>query len=265
VGRAQRADDARQGARLTETGAAQLWSAGEYDELAERFAPVHDRLVERLDPQPGERWLDVATGTGEVAIRAAAAGADVIGCDIAPGMLEVARAKAPEIPFEPADAQALPYEDASFDVVSSSFGVIFAPDHRATSDELARVCRGRLGLTSWQPDDELRELYESFDVTLPEGAEPFEWGRREHLHELLASAFDLEIEEGTWYLEGGSGEELWEFWTRAAPPFKAMVEGMDDQKRAAFRAGYIEYCERHREGDLVRPPRRYLLVIGRRT
>ena len=197
-------------------------------------------------------------------MRVAAAGAEVTGVDIAPRMLEIARTKAPEIRFELGDAEALDYDDASFDVVVSSFGLIFAPDHEATARELARVCRNRMGFTSWQPDAELRELYERHDAWPPEGKAPFEWGRREHVETLLADSFELDIEEGTWYLEGASGEELWEFWTAVAPPFKAMVDTMDDEKRAAFREGYIEYVERHREGDVVRPSRKYLLVTGRR-
>lgn len=188
-----------------------------------------------------------------------------MGADIAPRMLEIARTKAPEIRFELGDAEALDYEDASFDVVVSSFGLIFAPDHEATARELARVCRDRMGFTSWQPDAELRDLYESHETWPPEGKAPFEWGKREHVEELLGGSFDLEIEEGIWYLEGASGEEVWEFWTTAAPPFKAMVDAMDGEKRAAFRDDYIAYAERHREGETVRPPRRYFLVTGRRT
>jgi SAM-dependent methyltransferase len=241
-----------------------MWSMGEYDELARRFAPIHDRLVEKLSPQPGERWLDLATGTGEVAARAAAARAEVVGVDIAPRMLETARSKVPGVEFELGDAQALGYEDASFDVVASSFGLIFAPDHEATAGELARLCRDRIGFTSWQPDPELRDLYERFESWPPEGKEPFEWGKREHVEELLSDAFELEIADGIWHLEGSNGEELWEFWARAAPPFKAMVDGMDSERREAFRGGYIEYVERHREGELVRPARKYLLVTGRR-
>ena len=206
----------------------------------------------------------MATGTGEVALRAAAAGADVVGVDIAPAMLELARAKASDIRFEEGDAQKLPYEDGSFDVVSSSFGVIFAPDHELAARELARVCRDRVGLTSWMPDPRLGALYQRFDSWPPEGKAPFEWGKREHLDQLLTAAFELEVEEGTWYLEGADGEELWEFWKRSAPPFKAMVDEMDEQKREAFRKGYIEYAEEFREGDIVRPARRYLLVIGRK-
>jgi SAM-dependent methyltransferase len=232
--------------------------------MARRFAPVHDQLVERLEPRPAERWLDVATGTGGVAIRAAAAGADVTGVDIAPGMVEGAREKAPEITFELGDCEALRYEDDSFDVVSSCFGFIFAPDHQATAGELARVCRGRLGFTAWQPHRELAELYQSFELDAPEGRHPFEWGKREHVEELLAAAFELVVDEDVWILEGQNGEELWDVWSSSAPPFRAMIAGLEGTKREAFRDAYIEFCERYREGDTVRVPRRYLLVLGRK-
>src|SRR5205085_8035119 len=125
-----------------------------------------DELVGRLQPGPGVRWLDVATGTGGVAIRAARAGADVTGVDIAPRLLEQARAKADGLPirFDEGDVQRLPYADASFDVVSSVFGAIFAPDHEAVARELARACapNGRLGLTAWVPNVELTELFRRF-------------------------------------------------------------------------------------------------------
>jgi SAM-dependent methyltransferase len=230
--------------------------------MAQRFAPVHDQLVEGLRPRRGERWLDVATGTGGVAVRAAAAGARVTGVDIAPGMLEGARAKAPEIDFELGDCQELPYEDESFDVVSSSFGCIFAPDHQATARELARVCAGRLGLTVWEPHPELRRLYDDFELEAPEGRHPFEWGKREHLEELLAPSFELEVEHDVWVLDGEDGVELFDFWSRTAPPFRAMVADLGEGRLLEFREAYIEFCERYRDGDRVRVPRPYLLVLG---
>ncbi len=147
--------------------------------MAQRLAPVHELLVERLGPRPGERWLDVATGTGEVAIRAAAAGADVTGIDIAPGVIAEARAKAPALRFELADVQALPFPDGSFDVVSSVFGAMLAPDHDATARELARVCSGRIALTAWERN---------------------EWGREEYVRAKLGAAFDLEFERCVWQL-----------------------------------------------------------------
>jgi SAM-dependent methyltransferase len=232
--------------------------------MAQRLAPVHDQLVERLAPRADEHWLDLATGTGGVAVRAAAAGADVTGSDIAPAMIEAARARAPQVCFDVADCEALPYADASFDVVSSSFGFIFAPDHSATAAELARVCAGRLGFTAWEPDAEVGKLYRAFDLDPPEGRLPFEWGKREHVAELLGEMFVLEVESHTWLLEGADGEEIWELWRRGAPPFKAMVEGLDAERRKRFHDAYVEYCERYRDGDRVRVPRRYLLALGAR-
>lgn len=232
--------------------------------MAQRFAPIHDLLVARLEPVAGETWLDVATGTGGVAVRAAAAGAKVTGNDIAPGMLEGARAKAPEVEFELGDVQALQYDDASFDVVSSCFGFIFAPDHHATARELTRVCRNRLGFTAWEPHAKLRELYDRFELEAPEGRHPFQWGRRAHVEELLGGAFDLEIEPHVWYLEGADGEEIWDLWSRSAPPFRALVADLDEQRLEEFREAYIEFCESYREGDRVRVARPYLLVLGKR-
>lgn len=261
----ERVDRAGAGVGLS-ADAAELWGSGEYEEIAQRFAPIHDEIVARLEPGPGVRWLDVATGTGEVALRAARAGADVSGIDIARAMIDAARAKdaGGSIDFEVGDAQALPYEDASFDAVSSVFGVIFAPDHRATAGELARVGRGRLGLTTWRPNPGLGELFERFEVDPPEGREPFRWGREEYLDELLGAAYDLTIERGTWFIEGASGEEVWKFWSRSAPPFKAMVAQMNDETREAFHQAYVEYCESFPAGGGVAVPREYLLVLGER-
>jgi len=207
------------------------------------------------------RWLDVATGTGEVARRAAARGAEVTGLDIAPALLELARAKVPEATFDEGDAQQLPYEDASFDVVSSCFGVIFAPDHDAVARELARVCRTRLGLAVWEPSPELAELYGRFDLGSPEG-HAYEWGKPQHLRQLLDASFDVNADRRALVLEGDSGEEIYELWASTSPPFKAMVDGLEPERRDAFRPAYVEYCERFRVGERVRVPRTYLLVFG---
>src|SRR6266511_1233786 len=122
------------------------------------LAPIHLELVERLAPQPGERWLDLATGTGAVTFLAARAGADTVGVDFAAGSVETARRAAADkgldVRFDVGDVEDLPFEDASFDVLSSSMGMIFAPDHAAVAREAARVCLsgGRLGFTAWKPD-----------------------------------------------------------------------------------------------------------------
>jgi SAM-dependent methyltransferase len=220
--------------------------------------------VDRLRPQRGARWLDVATGTGAVARLAARAGAEVVGIDIAPRMIEIARRSAEAIRFDVGDAQALPYGEASFDAVSSSFGVIFAPDHEAVAHELARVCVGRLGLTSWVPDPATRRLYASFGLDTPEGRAPFEWGREDYVRERLGDDFELEIERGTWYLDAPNGEAVWELWSRSAPPFKAMVEALAPETRDPFRRAYIAHSDSFAVVGGVRVPREYLLIVGRR-
>ncbi len=246
------------------SSAAELWGGGQYELVARRFAEIHELLVESLAPQPGERWLDLATGTGEVALRAARAGAYVVGLDIAPRLLEQARAKSSKIEWVEGDPQALPLEDASFDVVSSSFGVILAPDPEAVAGELARVCRGRLGLATWRPDQGPHAIYEAFEREEAVGATADDWGREERLEELLGQAFELEFEEQVWWLEADSPEDVWELMSNGAPPVKAFVDSLGDDRRAAFRDAMVEYWSRFQTDGGVREPRRYVLVLGRR-
>jgi SAM-dependent methyltransferase len=246
-----------------------VWSQGAYARLAERIAPVHQGLVEALGVGPGERWLDVATGPGGVALLAARAGAEVTGLDISETMIEQAAQNAAEagldIRFDVGDAQSLPYPDAAFDVVSSSFGIIFPPDREAVAAGLARVCRpgGRLGLTAWRrlPGE---EIYERFQET-PPAVDISAWGDERLIEALLAGAFELEIEERTWYLEGESPEQLYDLMAASAPPTIAFLQRLPAERHEAFREAYIEHFRGYLTGDgVVREPRRYLLVVGRR-
>ena len=154
------------------------WGSGTYELFADTLTDIYDDLIARLGVRSGERWLDVATGTGAVAIRAAQMGALVTGQDFAPPLIERARrlalAAGVEATFDLNDCEQLPYDDAAFDVVSSAQGAVLAPDHRAVAAELARVCRsgGRLGLSAWRPggvgEDLLRALA-SFRAVPAEG------------------------------------------------------------------------------------------------
>ena len=127
-----------------------VWGNGPYERITNTIRDIHALVLERTDPTAGERVLDAATGTGAVAILAAQRGADVVGQDIAPVLVETARQRAAEegveVRFEVGDAEAMTYEDASFDIVLSTCGVMFAPDHEAVAGELARVTKpgGRL-------------------------------------------------------------------------------------------------------------------------
>ena len=244
---------------------------GAYERLAARFTPVHERLVELLAIRPGERVLDLATGTGAVAILAARTGADVTGLDIAEPMLAKARAAAEsagvDVRFDLGDVEHLPYEDASFDVVSSSFGLVFAPDHANVADELRRVTRtgGRVGFTGWKPNPKLSELYRRFTDEPLDGREAYEWGREDHVEDMLGEEFELEFEDGTLWLEAGSGEEIWELFATSAPPVVALLRRLDAEQGEVFHRAFVELYESYPGPDGgIRAPRRYLLVLGTR-
>jgi len=242
---------------------ADAWSGASYERIAETFAPIHDRVVAALEIGPGARVLDVACGTGGVALRAARAGADVVGIDISADQLAKARRAAGyeglAIQFDEGDCQQLPYADAAFDAVVSAFGAIFAPDHERTAAELARVCRpaGRLGLTAW-PADEWTQVHARAGRTSIEDADAREWSKEEHVRALLGDAFELELQTGNWRVEAGSEEELWELASSPMQPLRAWLAGLDDAARARAERVYLEALA---PGVLERE---YLLVLGTR-
>ena len=246
---------------------ASWWGEGTYERLAERLAPVHEELVEALEPRTGEEWLDAATGTGEVALRAARAGARVTAFDFSPGMLEKAKRvlEGLDVRLDQADARDLPYDDASFDVVASCFGVIFPPEREQVAAELARVCRagGRLGITAWLPDEQMNEAWSPFI-----GSEPLPidaWGDPAEVERLLGGGFELEIDRRTWWLEGVDGGHVWEFLSSSAPPIRVLLGAVGAEVGRQLRDAYVEVIERHRSDGGVRYPMEYLLVLGTRT
>jgi ubiquinone/menaquinone biosynthesis C-methylase UbiE len=249
--------------RRVSGSAADTWSGASYERMVETFTAIHDRVVGTLAIEPGVRVLDVACGTGSVALRAARAGADVVGIDISADQLAKARGAAEEeglaIRFDEGDCQELPYGDASFDAVASAFGAIFAPDHQRAADELARVCRrgGRLALTAW-PKDEWLRVSERAGRTFPEGPDASDWAREEHVRALLGDAFDLELQTGEWRIEADSGEELWELVSTSMPPLRSWLEEQSDEVRARAERVYLEYLA---PGVLER---KYVLVVGLR-
>ena len=183
-----------------------VWGNGPYERVTNTIRDIHDLVIARIDPQPGEKLLDAATGTGAVAILAAGRGADVTGQDIAPVLVETARERAAEegvdVQFEVGDAEAMSYEDATFDIVTSTCGVMFAPDHEAVAGELARVTRsgGRIALVCWQPGKGMADVFQMMAPYMPPSApgagSPFAWGDRDHVTELLGDSFELHFEEG---------------------------------------------------------------------
>jgi SAM-dependent methyltransferase len=249
-----------------------VWGSGPYERISAHLTIAHDHLLRAVEPRAGERWLDVATGTGEIAVRAAAGGATVTGQDLAPALVETARERAREggveVALEVGDAERLPYADASFDVVSSGFGVMFAPDQRAAAAELARVTRpgGRLALLNWHPSRGVAEFFKvmaGYMPPRPEGVgDPFAWGDPVHVSGLLGDAFELRYEQGDSPQPGASGQEIWELFTSAYGPTKALADSLDDERQAALRRDWLAYFEQFRNGDGVSQLRPYLLVLG---
>ncbi|WP_353650386.1 methyltransferase domain-containing protein [Nakamurella sp. A5-74] len=196
-----------------------LWALGDYTSVAtDVIALLGPTLVAATQVGPGDRVLDVAAGAGNVAIPAALAGADVIASDLCPELLadgeRLAAEQGATLRWQEADAEALPFADASFDVVTSCVGVMFAPHHQQTADELVRVCRpgGRIGLISWTPAGFIGRM---FGVMRPHAAPPAPgaqppplWGDPDHVRELLGDRVtDLVMQRRTLEVGTFSGAE----------------------------------------------------------
>jgi ubiquinone/menaquinone biosynthesis C-methylase UbiE len=171
------------------------WASGDYAVIGTTLQIVGEELAESCDVRWDEDVLDVAAGNGNATLAAARRGARVTSTDYVPSLLERgaerARAERLDVRFEVADAEALPYADASFDVVLSTFGVMFAPDHAQTASELARVCRpgGRIGLASWTPESLVGRMFKIIAryQPPPPGTQPGSlWGSESHLRTLFA-------------------------------------------------------------------------------
>jgi SAM-dependent methyltransferase len=247
-----------------------LWSEGMYERLSAMFEPVHDELTGRLAPQPGERLLDLGSGTASIAIRAARAGADAVAIDSSAPLLDKVREDIEQdglsVQLDAGSVEYLPYEDGEFDVLASAFGFIFASDHANVAGELARVARpgARLGFTAWKPNPKLGELYRRFTEEPLEGREATEWGREDHVEDMLGEDFELEFVDGTLWMDAESGEELWDIFSTSSPPVTSLLNKLDTDRGEAFHQAFAELYEGYREGDRIHAPRRYLLTLGTR-
>lgn len=180
----------------------QMWSTGNFPEIAATIQSASDAVVGRLYIEPGQDLLDVATGTGNAAVPAAQLGARVVGLDIVPELLVVARERATaagvDAEFIEGDAEALPFDDATFDRVSSTFGVMFAPRQQQAANELVRVTRpgGRIAVAAWTPEGLNGQMFKTVGSHLPplppELQPPVLWGVEQHVGELF-SAPGLEV------------------------------------------------------------------------
>jgi SAM-dependent methyltransferase len=253
---------------------ATVWGAGPYQGVTETITDLHRLVIERLKPQSGQRLLDLACGTGAVAELAATTGAEVVGVDIAPALIDQAKARAAErglsIDYRVGDAEALDLEDGSFDLIASTCGVMFAPDHQAVARELARVTKqgGRVALVCWTPESGLAQMFQvmrPFQPTPPPGVgNQFDWGREDYVRDLLGDDFQLEFEHGDSVLEAKSGEAVWQLFSTEYGPTKTLADSLDDERREELRRNFVELHEGSRVDGEIRFSRTYLLTVGTR-
>ena len=251
-----------------------MWAAGDYGTLSEYITDVGEAVVERAGVEAGTRVLDVACGTGNAAIPAARAGADVTALDLVPELLEGGRAKAAaagvEIEWVEGDAENLPFEDGAFDRVFSTAGHMFAPRHKRTADEMARVCRagGVVAICCWTPEGAAGEVLRASGPYMPPppdfASPPILWGTEDHVREMFASATDFEFERRSTMIEYESIEGFADFFMDRFGPM-VTARQMLGERFVDLRSDIVAIWTKWNEADDGRfvLPQEYLLSVIR--
>lgn len=242
-----------------------MWASGDFSVIGTTLQIVGELLCEGVDLRAGQRVLDVAAGNGNATLAAARRFADVTSTDYVPALLERGRRRAEAegltIAFQEADAEALPFPEASFDRVISTFGVMFAPDHEQAASELARVCRpgGRIGLASWTPAGFIGRL---FKVTaahvppIPGVQSPLLWGTAAHIQDLFAGAAKIEHTTRHFVFRYRSAQHFVDVFRSYYGPTHKAFAALDAGRQAAFEADLIALLEKNNVSggaDLVVP------------
>ena len=254
------------------------WASGDYHNIATTIQVISENLVDAADIRAGSRVLDVAGGSGNTALAAARAGAEVVSLDYVPALLERSqqRAAAEGLSYETVvgDAEAMPFDDASFDAVISVVGVMFAPDHARAASELVRTAKpgGTIALASWAPDSFIGGLFRTTagHVPPPAGLQPPGlWGKEDHVRDLLGDGVtDLRAERRTYHFRYRSAEHLVDYFrTWYGPTLKAFAS-LDDDGQKALEADLVDLVRSSNRLDgqgAVAVPADYLLVIATRA
>ncbi len=258
-----------------------MWALGDYHAFARQTVwEVGPVLVEACGIAPGQRVLDVAAGTGNVAVRAAQAGATVVASDLTPENFAAGRREAQahgvELEWVEADAEDLPFGDGAFDVVTSCFGAIFAPRHRRVADEMLRVCRpgGTIGFTAFRPEGTAGAFFATLArhaPPSPPGAEPpILWGREEHVRELFGDRVEsLETSRRAYVERAASPRAYVELFETTFGPVIAMRASLADRPEAAaaLDRDLLDFAVRENRGGEGGPaeyPYEYVLAVARK-
>jgi ubiquinone/menaquinone biosynthesis C-methylase UbiE len=254
-----------------------VWSKGDFGRFGAILVLHGELMAESLDIHPGERVLDVGGGTGTTSLAAARRFADVTCTDFVPELLAQAkqRADAEGLSFDTqvADAQNLPFEDGSFDVVISTFGAMFAPDQQRVADELVRVCRsgGRIGMANWAPGSMMHEVFAATGthVPPPPGVQPvFNWGSEDKVTELFGDRVDsMQFIPRDMVWRFYSPEHMLEFFRDWYGPTQAAFDALDDDGKQALGDDLVAVYSKHNradDGTLVAPSA-YVEVVAIRN
>jgi ubiquinone/menaquinone biosynthesis C-methylase UbiE len=241
-----------------------MWASGDYPTLAADLLPeLGDVLVRACGVTRGDRVLDIAAGSGNVAIPAARTGARVVASDLTPELFDAGRARAAaegvELEWREADAEQLPFADGEFDVVVSAIGVMFAPHHQAAADELVRVCRpgGRIGIISWTPEGFIGQLFATMKPYAPPPppgvSPPPKWGSEAYVGELLGERVtDVETERRLLRVDRFDGpEDLRDYFTAKYGPTISVFRSLADEpdRAAALDAELVDLVRRNDQGS----------------
>ncbi|NMF98921.1 class I SAM-dependent methyltransferase [Aromatoleum toluolicum] len=252
------------------------WSSGDYAIVGTTLQIVGEQLAEALDLRAGQSVLDVAAGNGNFTLAAARRWAEVTSTDYVPALLErgAERAKADRLPvtFHFADAEDLPFTDAMFDVVASTYGVMFTPNQEKAAAEMLRVCRpgGRIGLANWTPDSFVGGIFKAIGRYLPppQGVKsPALWGTREHLDVLFgAGAREIRVTEKDFVFRYRSPQHFMEIFRAYYGPVHKAFAALDGERQAGLHSDLMGLIDRYNtadDGTMVAPSAYLEIVIER--
>ena len=249
------------------------WSSGDYATVGTTLQIVGETLCEALDLRAGQKVLAVAAGNGNVTLAAARRWCEVVSTDYVPALLERGRERAAAerlaIEFREADAEALPFADASFDAVVSTFGVMFTADQDKAAAELVRVCKpgGKIGLANWTPDGFIGQLFKTISKYMPPPAgvkSPALWGTGARITEFFgAQASSIQLEQRDFVFRYRSAQHWLDVFKSYYGPLLKTFGGLDPETRTALTDDLFELIKRfNRSGDKTMVvPSEYLEVV----